>query len=99
MRLPRPDCHEDRLLAAMCRHPILVSRPNVCTPRDVRLCRPSEDVLAQLDAGPHYSSGAQSPSGANSVISAARSAVSGPRSASRISPFSATMKLCTPVSP
>ncbi len=32
--------------------PILVNRPIVCTPRGVRLCRPSETVLDLLDRLP-----------------------------------------------
>lgn len=45
------------ILAAMLEHPILVNRPIVCTPRGVRLCRPSETVLDLLDRlppGPLY---------------------------------------------
>ncbi|MEO0606414.1 MAG: arsenate reductase (glutaredoxin), partial [Myxococcota bacterium] len=33
-------------------HPVLVNRPIVCTPRGVRLCRPSEAVFALLDDPP-----------------------------------------------
>ena len=33
---------DETLLAAMTLHPILVNRPIVCTPKGVRLCRPSE---------------------------------------------------------
>ncbi len=40
------------LLDAMLVHPILVNRPIVCTPRGVRLCRPSEVVLDLLDRWP-----------------------------------------------
>ncbi len=36
------------LLGAMARHPILINRPLVVTPRGVRLCRPSEAVLDLL---------------------------------------------------
>jgi len=47
---------EDRdILAAMLVHPILVNRPIVCSPKGVRLCRPSEvvlDLLERLPAGP-----------------------------------------------
>jgi arsenate reductase len=43
---------DDRLLAAMVAHPILVNRPLVVTPRGVRLCRPSETVLDLLDRKP-----------------------------------------------
>ena len=37
------------ILDAMIEHPILVNRPIVCTPKGVRLCRPSETVLELLD--------------------------------------------------
>lgn len=40
---------DEALLAAMLEHPILVNRPIVCTPKGVRLCRPSEAVLDLLD--------------------------------------------------
>ena len=43
---------EDRLIAAMLDHPILVNRPIVCTRKGVRLCRPSEAVLDLLDTWP-----------------------------------------------
>ena len=43
---------DDAILAAMLEHPILVNRPIVCTPRGVRLCRPSEAVLDLLDQRP-----------------------------------------------
>ena len=43
---------DDQLLAAMVAHPILVNRPIVCTPRGVRLCRPSETVIDLLDRLP-----------------------------------------------
>ncbi len=33
----------------MVEHPILVNRPIVCSPKGVRLCRPSETVLDMLD--------------------------------------------------
>lgn len=44
------------LLDAMIANPVLVNRPIVCTPRGVRLCRPSEtvlDLLEQWPAGPY----------------------------------------------
>jgi len=44
-----PDVGDEALLAAMLKHPILVNRPIVCTPKGVRLCRPSEAVLDLLD--------------------------------------------------
>ncbi|MCU0904828.1 MAG: arsenate reductase (glutaredoxin) [Tabrizicola sp.] len=43
---------DDQLLEAMVAHPILVNRPIVCTPKGVRLCRPSETVLDLLDHMP-----------------------------------------------
>lgn len=43
---------EAALLAAMPKHPVPVNRPIVCTPNGVRLCRPSEVVLALLDTWP-----------------------------------------------
>ncbi len=52
MGLTAADITDDTLLEAMTRHPILVNRPIVCTPRGVRLCRPSETVLDLLDQLP-----------------------------------------------
>jgi arsenate reductase len=49
MGLTAPDIPEDQVLDAMIAHPILVNRPIVCTPKGVRLCRPSEAVLDLLD--------------------------------------------------
>ena len=43
---------EDQLLEAMVKYPILVNRPIVCTPKGVRLCRPSEVVLDLLEQWP-----------------------------------------------
>ena len=42
------DISDDELLDAMVAHPVLVNRPIVCTPKGVRLCRPSEAVLNLL---------------------------------------------------
>lgn len=50
--LTAPDVTDHHLLEAMTAHPILVNRPIVCTPRGVRLCRPSEGVLDLLDTLP-----------------------------------------------
>lgn len=50
--LTAPNVADDQLLDAMTRHPILVNRPIVCTPRGVKLCRPSETVLDLLDRFP-----------------------------------------------
>jgi arsenate reductase len=55
MGLTAPDVTEDALIAAMVAHPVLVNRPIVCTPKGVRLCRPSElvlDLLERLPPGP-----------------------------------------------
>jgi len=40
---------DETLLDAMTRHPVLVNRPFVCTPKGVRLCRPSEVILDLVD--------------------------------------------------
>ena len=50
--LTDPSVSDDALLDAMIAHPILVNRPIVCTPKGVRLCRPSEMVLDLLDQWP-----------------------------------------------
>ena len=45
------------IIDEMVAHPVLVNRPIVCTPKGVRLCRPSEAVLDLLDVlppGPMY---------------------------------------------
>jgi len=50
-----PSISDETLLAAMLEHPILVNRPIVCSPKGVRLYRPSEtvlDLLARLPPGP-----------------------------------------------
>lgn len=47
-----PGVSDDTLLEAMLQHPVLVNRPIVCTPRGVRLCRPSPGVLDLLDTWP-----------------------------------------------
>jgi arsenate reductase len=52
MGLTAPGISDDQLLDAMIAHPILVNRPIVCTPKGVRLCRPSEVVLDLLDQMP-----------------------------------------------
>lgn len=41
---------DETLIAAMIEHPVLVNRPIVCSPKGVRLCRPSELVFDLLDA-------------------------------------------------
>ena len=52
MELTAADVSDEALLHAMTRHPILVNRPIVCTPKGVRLCRPSETVLNLLEKLP-----------------------------------------------
>ncbi len=46
------DVSDIELLNAMVEHPVLVNRPIVCTPKGVRLCRPSEVVLDLLETWP-----------------------------------------------
>ena len=43
-----PGLTDDQLLDAMLAHPILINRPIVVSPKGVRLCRPSEEVLDLL---------------------------------------------------
>jgi arsenate reductase (glutaredoxin) len=48
---------DEAILTAMLEHPVLVNRPIVCSPKGVRLCRPSEavlDLLETLPPGPLY---------------------------------------------
>lgn len=47
-----PKWSDDQLLDFMLAHPILINRPIVVTPKGVKLCRPSETVLALLP-NPH----------------------------------------------
>jgi arsenate reductase (glutaredoxin) len=44
---------DDELLDWMLRHPILINRPFVVSPKGTRLCRPSELVL-ELLPNPHF---------------------------------------------
>lgn len=46
--LDDPNMTDDQLLDAMLAHPILINRPIVVSPKGVRLCRPSEEVLDLL---------------------------------------------------
>jgi arsenate reductase (glutaredoxin) len=46
--LADPSLSDVALLDAIERHPILINRPLVVTPKGVRLCRPSEKVLDLL---------------------------------------------------
>ena len=55
--LLEPGVSDDAILTAMLQHPVLVNRPIVCSPKGVRLCRPSErvlDLLDKLPPGPLY---------------------------------------------
>jgi arsenate reductase (glutaredoxin) len=47
-----PGVDDDTILNAMLDSPVLVNRPIVCSPKGVRLCRPSEAVLDLLDTLP-----------------------------------------------
>lgn len=47
--LTDPSVSDEAILDAMLKHPVLVNRPIVCTPKGVALCRPSEAVFALLD--------------------------------------------------
>ena len=42
----------EKILEAMLEHPVLVNRPIVCSPKGVKLCRPSETVLDLLEQWP-----------------------------------------------
>ena len=46
--LGNPKWTDEQLLAFIGQHPILMNRPIVVTPKGVRLCRPSEEVLDLL---------------------------------------------------
>ena len=57
MGLTAPEVTEQQLLEAMVAHPILVNRPFVACKGQVRLCRPSGEVLSilkQWPPVPHY---------------------------------------------
>ena len=43
-----PSLSDDHLLDAIAKHPILLNRPIVVSPKGVRVCRPSEAVLDLL---------------------------------------------------
>jgi arsenate reductase len=46
--LADPALTDDQLVDAMLAHPILINRPIVVSPKGVKLCRPSEDVIDLL---------------------------------------------------
>jgi arsenate reductase (glutaredoxin) len=48
MGLSDQNLSEDKLLDAIDKHPILLNRPIVVTPKGVRLCRPAELVIGLL---------------------------------------------------
>ncbi len=50
--LADPKWTDDELIDFMITHPILINRPVVVTPKGVKLCRPSEEVLSILP-NPH----------------------------------------------
>ena len=50
--LADPKWSDEQLLDFVVRHPILMNRPVVVTPLGAKLCRPSEEVLEILPAGP-----------------------------------------------
>lgn len=50
--LLEPSVSDETILDHMLLHPVLVNRPIVCTPKGVKLCRPSETVLYLLDRLP-----------------------------------------------
>jgi arsenate reductase len=50
--LSNPELTDDQLIDQMLAHPILINRPIVVTEKGVKLCRPSETVLALLP-NPH----------------------------------------------
>jgi arsenate reductase len=53
--LGNPKWSDDELIDAMMKHPILINRPIVVTPKGTLLCRPSEavlDILPNYDIGP-----------------------------------------------
>jgi arsenate reductase len=46
--LADPAVDEDAIFAAIAKHPVLIERPLVVSPKGVRLCRPAERVLELL---------------------------------------------------
>jgi arsenate reductase (glutaredoxin) len=52
LELLEPGVSDDVIFQQMLQHPVLVNRPIVCTPKGVKLCRPSETVLQLLDRVP-----------------------------------------------
>jgi arsenate reductase (glutaredoxin) len=52
LNLLDPAATDATIIAAMVKHPVLVNRPIVRTPRGTRLCRPSETVYDLLERAP-----------------------------------------------
>ena len=52
MGLLEPGVTEEQILEAMVKHPLLVERPIVVSPRGAALCRPSERVFGLVDHPP-----------------------------------------------
>jgi arsenate reductase len=48
LELGDPALSDEALLDAIAAHPVLLNRPQVVSPRDVRLCRPPEAVIDLL---------------------------------------------------
>lgn len=48
MGLDNPALSDDEIFGAIAKHPVLIERPLVVSPKGVRLCRPSEKVLEIL---------------------------------------------------
>jgi arsenate reductase (glutaredoxin) len=48
LRLADPSLSDEQLLDAMMAHPILINRPIVVSPKGVKLCRPSEELIDLL---------------------------------------------------
>ncbi len=46
--LDNPSLDDDAIFAAVAKHPVLIERPLVVSPKGVRLCRPQEAVLELL---------------------------------------------------
>ncbi len=46
--LDNPALDDDAIFAAVAKHPVLIERPLVVSPKGVRLCRPQETVLGLL---------------------------------------------------
>lgn len=52
-QLDNPALNDDELLDQMVKHPILINRPFVVSPKGTRLCRPSSEVVLEILPNPH----------------------------------------------